>query len=99
MSQSTDGLLVYGYNLGSSDDGWKVTGPLCEQDGEIIDTYGGEHYWQCGGAGTVTVPSGRLLCEDHAGELGYGPKQEEYGFDPADEPKFADTTATRETAS
>ena len=57
---------------------------LCERDGEITDTYGGEHYWQCGHPGTVTVPSGRRMCEDHAGELGYGPKQEEYGFDPND---------------
>ena len=24
------------------------------------------------------------MCEDHAGERGYGPKQEEYGFDPHD---------------
>ena len=58
--------------------------PLCEMDGEIIDTYGAEHYWQCDHPGVITVPSGRLLCEDHAGELGYGPKQEEYGFDPHD---------------
>ena len=62
-----------------------ATGPACEEDGEIIDTYGGEHYWQCGHPGTILFPSGRLLCEDHAGELGYGPKQEEYGFDPNDE--------------
>jgi len=61
-----------------------AAGPLCEKDGEVIDTYGGEHCWQCGYPGTVTVPSGRLLCEDHAGELGYGPKQAEYGYDPDD---------------
>jgi len=24
---------------------------------------------------------GELMCEDHAGERGYGPKREEYGFD------------------
>ena len=60
------------------------TGPHCEQDGEVIDTYGAEHYWQCGHPGTVAVPSSRLLCEDHAGKLGYGPKQEYYGYDPAD---------------
>ncbi len=58
--------------------------PPCEKDGEIIDTYGAEHYWQCGLPGTVTVPSGRRLCEDHAGELGYGPRQAYYGFDPDD---------------
>jgi hypothetical protein len=62
----------------------KLAGPLCEQDGINIDTYGGEREWQCGRQGTVRVPSGRLMCEDHAGELGYGPKQEEYGFDPED---------------
>jgi hypothetical protein len=59
-------------------------GPHCERDGINIDTYGGEREWQCGRPGTVRVPSGRLMCEDHAGELGYGPKQEEYGFDPND---------------
>jgi hypothetical protein len=58
--------------------------PLCERDGIDHDTYGGEREWQCGRAGAVTLPSGRLMCEDHAGELGYGPKQEEYGFDPDD---------------
>jgi hypothetical protein len=58
-------------------------GPVCEVDGATEDTYGGEHYWHCGRAGTLTV-DGTLMCEDHAGELGYGPKQEEYGFDPAD---------------
>jgi hypothetical protein len=26
------------------------------------------------------------MCEDHAGEQGSGPRQEEYGYDPADEP-------------
>lgn len=62
----------------------EMAGPACEKDGEIIDTYGGEHYWRCGYPGTVRLPSGRLFCEDHAGELGYGPKQEEYGFDPND---------------
>jgi hypothetical protein len=56
----------------------------CEKDGEITDTYGAEHYRRHDQPGTVTVPSGRLLREDHAGELGYGPKQEEYGFDPND---------------
>jgi hypothetical protein len=56
-------------------------GPLCQKEGEIVDTYGGEHLWQCGQAGAVQV-DGELLCEDHAGELGYGPKQEEYGYDP-----------------
>lgn len=76
-----------------------VTGPLCEKEGIDYDTYGGEREWQCGRPGTVTVPSGRLLCEDHAGELGYGPKQEEYGFDPADEPKSADEVPATEAAS
>jgi hypothetical protein len=56
---------------------------LCERDGEVIDTYGAEHFWQCGNPGAIEV-DGELLCEDHAGELGYGPKQEEYGYDPDD---------------
>lgn len=55
--------------------------PVCEMDGENIDTYGGEHYWHCNRPGTITA-DGMLLCEDHAGERGYGPKQEEYGYDP-----------------
>ena len=58
-------------------------GPVCEVDGDTIDTYGGEHYWHCGRPGALTV-DGTLMCEDHAGERGYGPKQEEYGFDPHD---------------
>lgn len=57
--------------------------PGCEVDGVNIDTYGGEHEWQCGQPGAITV-DGTLMCEDHAGERGYGPKQEEYGFDPHD---------------
>jgi hypothetical protein len=76
-----------------------VTGPLCEKEGVDVDTYGGEREWRCGRSGTVPVPSGRLLCEDHAGELGYGPKQEEYGFDPADEPKFDNEVPEAEAAS
>lgn len=76
-----------------------VTGPLCGRDRIDVDTYGGEREWQCGRAGTVNVPSGRLLCEDCAGELGYGPKQEEYGYDPADEPKSADEVPATEAAS
>jgi hypothetical protein len=65
-------------------DGKPVTiGRTCEMDGVIEDTYGAEHYWNCGRPGAITV-DGKLLCEDHAGELGYGPKQEEYGFDPHD---------------
>ena len=58
--------------------------PQCEADGvrNGPDGPGGtEHYWTCTAPGTVDV-DGELLCEDHAGERGYGPKQEEYGFDP-----------------
>lgn len=58
-------------------------GSTCEVDGAQVDTYGGEREWQCGRPGTITV-DGILMCEDHAGERGYGPKQEEYGFDPDD---------------
>ena len=58
-------------------------GDICEVDGETGDTYGGEHYWHCGNPGSITVDS-TLMCEDHAGERGYGPKQEEYGYDPDD---------------
>lgn len=61
----------------------EAAGPTCEMDGVIEDAYGAEHYWNCGNPGVVEV-DGDLLCEDHAGELGYGPKQEEYGFDPND---------------
>jgi hypothetical protein len=65
------------------DDEPQPPGPICEVDGDTIDTYGGEHYWHCGRAGEITV-EGTLMCLDHAGERGYGPKQEEYGFDPDD---------------
>lgn len=58
--------------------------PQCEADGTRQDANGNEHYWTCTARGWVDV--GRTLyCEDHAGELGYGPKQEEYGYDPAAE--------------
>jgi hypothetical protein len=58
-------------------------GPVCEVDGTTERMDGSEYYWHCDRAGTLTV-DGTLMCEDHAGERGYGPKQEEYGFDPAD---------------
>ena len=61
-------------------------GPQCEADGvrNGPDGPGGtEHYWSCTAPGTVDV-DGTLMCEDHAGALGHGPKQEEYGFDPDD---------------
>ena len=64
-----------------------VGGPQCEADGvrNGPDGPGGtEHYWSCTAPGTVDV-DGTLMCEDHAGERGYGPKQEEYGFDPHDD--------------
>jgi hypothetical protein len=60
--------------------------PQCEADGvrDGPDGPGGtEHYWTCTAPGTVDV-DGTLMCEDHAGERGYGPKQEEYGYDPDD---------------
>ena len=60
--------------------------PQCEADGvrNGPDGPGGtEHYWSCTAPGTIDV-DGTLMCEDHAGERGYGPKQEEYGFDPHD---------------
>ena len=60
-----------------------AAGPRCETDGTREDGYGAEHHWQCGGTGSIEV-DGRLLCEDCAGRLGYGPKQEAYGFDPED---------------
>lgn len=56
---------------------------LCEMDGTREDANGGEHYWNCALPGALDV-EGKWLCEDHAGELGYGPKQEECGFDPDD---------------
>lgn len=58
-------------------------GPLCEASGTRENADGYESYWNCAKPGTVDV--GRTLyCEDHAGELGYGPKQAEYGYDPED---------------
>ena len=57
--------------------------PQCEADGvrNGPDGPGGtEHYWTCTAPGTVDV-DGSLLCEDHAGERGHGPRQAEYGFD------------------
>lgn len=57
--------------------------PVCQVDGETTDTYGGEHYWHCDRPGVIDV-EGTLMCEDHAGERGYGPRQDEYGFDPDD---------------
>ena len=58
--------------------------PQCEADGVRGGADGGtEHYWSCTAPGTVDV-DGTLMCDDHAGELGHGPKQEEYGFDPDD---------------
>jgi len=61
----------------------KPGGPQCEADGTREGPNGGDHYWSCTAPGTVDV-DGTLMCEDHAGERGYGPKQEEYGFDPHD---------------
>jgi hypothetical protein len=64
----------------------KAGEPQCEADGTRNgpDGPGGtEHYWSCTAPGTVDA-DGVLMCEDHAGEKGYGPKQEEYGFDPDD---------------
>lgn len=57
--------------------------PQCEADGTREDANGADHYWSCTAPGTVDV-DGELLCEDHAGGQGYGPKQEEYGYDPDD---------------
>ena len=57
--------------------------PQCEADGTREGPNGGDHYWSCTAPGTVDV-DGSLLCEDHAGERGYGPKQAEYGYDPDD---------------
>ena len=60
--------------------------PQCEAGGvrNGPDGPGGtEHYWSCTAPGTIDV-DGTLMCDDHAGERGYGPKQEEYGFDPHD---------------
>ncbi len=71
-------------------------GPQCEADGvrNGPDGPGGtEHYWSCTAPGTVDV-DGTLMCEDHAGERGYGPKQEEYGYDP---PSGSETTPREDT--
>jgi hypothetical protein len=73
----------YAYLAGEMADEGATAAPACRVDGETIDTYGGEHYWHCDRPGTVDV-EGTFMCEDHAGERGYGPRQEEYGFDPDD---------------
>lgn len=67
------------------DEATPVTGPLCEAAGTRENADGYEFAWNCAEPGTVDV-DGELMCESHAGELGYGPKQEEYGYDPADAP-------------
>ena len=46
----------------------------CEADGHHEDRYGAEHYWPCGAPGVIDV-DGTLMCEDHAGERGYGPSR------------------------
>lgn len=57
--------------------------PRCEADGTREDADGYERYWSCTAPGAIAV-DGTLMCEDHAGELGYGPRQAEYGYDPDD---------------
>lgn len=57
--------------------------PTCEADGTRERDDGIEFYWNCAEPGVITV-DGTLMCEDHAGALGYGPLQAEYGFDPDD---------------
>ena len=54
-----------------------------EVDGHTYDTYDNERYWQCGEPGEIDV-EGTLMCLDHAGEQGYGPRQENWGYDPDD---------------
>ena len=57
--------------------------PQCQADGvrNGPDGPGGtEHYWTCTAPGAVEV-DGTLMCNDHAGERGYGPKQEDYGYE------------------
>lgn len=56
---------------------------LCELDGHTEDTHGIDRYWHCTEPGAVEV-EGVLMCLRHAGQLGYGPEQAEYGFDPHD---------------
>jgi hypothetical protein len=58
-------------------------GPVCELDGHTYDSFDNERYWHCDQPGTVDV-DGVLMCERHAGQLGHGPMQAEFGFDPGD---------------
>ena len=73
-------------------DPFRPSEPPCQMNGTREDSYGNDHYWNCGRPGLVDV-EGRLLCEDHAGELGHGPKQEEYGYDPNDDSASAGQVA------
>lgn len=81
------GSVAEHFQLNMIDAGFPMAGEraarTCEMDGTREDDNGAEHYWNCGKPGAVPV-DGALLCEDHAGERGYGPKQAEYGFDPDD---------------
>jgi hypothetical protein len=54
---------------------------LCELDGHAPDD--SNRYWHCTEPGAVDV-EGVLMCLRHAGQLGYGPEQAEYGYDPDD---------------
>jgi hypothetical protein len=52
---------------------------LCQLDSYTED----DRYVYCTEPGAVDV-EGVLMCLRHAGQLGYGPEQAEYGYDPDD---------------
>jgi hypothetical protein len=58
-------------------------GPVCEAGDTYEDRDGYERSWSCSEPGTITVDD-TLMCLRHAGQLGYGPEQAEYGFNPDD---------------
>lgn len=55
----------------------------CEWSTEFEDSDGYARFRTCPEPGSIEV-EGELLCEDHAGQLGAGPRQEHYGYDPDD---------------
>jgi hypothetical protein len=73
--------LTMGAFLASHGDHGDRGPALCELDGHAPDD--SNRYWHCTEPGAVDV-EGVLMCLRHAGRLGYGPEQAEYGFDPHD---------------
>jgi hypothetical protein len=80
---SDDGTFSAKVTVGLLLAGLTISLKTCEMDWHTYDTYDNERYWHCDEPGAVDV-DGVLMCSRHAGQLGYGPMQAEYGFDPDD---------------